>query len=136
MSETVKAVIKYVLLGLSAVTPVLFLVGVIDLELFLGLAYVYFAIAIGLAIIFPVVNMIVNPTNSKKTLLGLGALVLFFLVAFLLSSSTKLPFSIPNPANDAPVTLRFVDTSVISLYLLAAFAVGSIVYTEVRDLFR
>jgi len=136
MSETVKAVIKYVLLGLSAVTPVLFLVGVIDLELFLGLAYVYFAIAIGLAIIFPIVNMIVNPTNSKKTLLGLGALVLLFVVAFLMSSSAQLPFSIANPANDAPVTLRFVDTSVISLYLLAACAVGSIVYTEVRDLFR
>ncbi|HUW05245.1 MAG TPA: hypothetical protein VMW01_03190 [Williamwhitmania sp.] len=136
MSETVKAAIKYVLLGLSAVTPVLFLVGVIDLELFLGLAYVYFAIAIGLAIIFPIVNMIVNPTNSKKTLLGLGALVLLFVVAFLLSSSAQLPFSIANPANDAPVTLRFVDTSVISLYLLAACAVGSIVYTEVRDLFR
>lgn len=136
MSETVKAVIKYVLLGLSAVTPVLFLVGVIDLELFLGLAYVYFAIAIGLAIIFPIVNMIVNPTNSKKTLLGLAALVLFFLVAYLMSSSAKLPFSIPNPANDSPGTLSFVDTSVISLYLLAAFAVGSIVYTEVRDLFR
>ncbi|HUX52774.1 MAG TPA: hypothetical protein VMV56_00015, partial [Williamwhitmania sp.] len=130
MSETVKAVIKYVLLGLSAVTPVLFLVGVIDLELFLGLAYVYFAIAIGLAIIFPIVNMIVNPTNSKKTLLGLGALVLLFVVAFLMSSSAQLPFSIANPANDAPVTLRFVDTSVISLYLLAACAVGSIVYTE------
>lgn len=136
MSETVKAAIKYVLLGLSAVTPVLFLVGVIDLELFLGLAYVYFAIAIGLAIIFPIVNMIVNPTNSKKTLLGLGALVLLFVVAFLMSSSAQLPFSIANPANDAPVTLRFVDTSVISLYLLAACAVGSIVYTEVRDLFR
>lgn len=136
MSETVKAAIKYVLLGLSAVTPVLFLVGVIDLELFLGLAYVYFAVAIGLAIIFPIVNMIVNPTNSKKTLLGLGALVLLFVVAFLLSSSAQLPFSIANPANNAPVTLRFVDTSVISLYLLAACAVGSIVYTEVRDLFR
>lgn len=136
MSETIKAVIKYVLLGLSAVTPILFLVGVIDLDLFLGLAYIYFAIAIGLAIIFPIVNMIVNPTNSKKTLFGLGALVLLFVVAFLLSSSAQLPFSIANPANNAPATLRFVDSSVISLYLLAAIAVGSIVYTEVRDLFR
>jgi hypothetical protein len=32
--------------------------------------------------------------------------------------------------------LRFVDTSIITLYLLSVVAVGTVVYTEVRDIFR
>ena len=135
MSDTLKAVIKYVLLGLSAVIPLLFVFDVVGLEVFLGLAYVLFGLACALMIIFPVINIIVNPANAKKSLIGFLGLVAFFAVAFLLSSSEALPFKIPNPDN-VPGVLRFVDTSIIFLYLLSVVAVGCIVYTEIRDLFR
>jgi len=135
MSDKVISVIKYVLLGLSAIVPVLFLMDFVDLDVFLGLAYVLFGLAVALMVIFPVVNIIINPANAKKSLMGFLGLVAFFVLAFFMSSSEALPFSIPNPDN-VPGVLRFVDTSVISLYLLSIIAVGSIVYTEVRDLFR
>jgi len=135
MSDKLIAVIKYVLLGLSAIIPVLFLLDIVELEIFIGLGYLFFGLAVALMVIFPIVNIIVNPTNAKKSLFGFLALVGFFVLAFLLSSTEALPFSIPNEDN-VPSVLRFVDTSVISLYLLAFMAIGSIVYTEVRDLFR
>lgn len=135
MSERLGATIKYILLGLSAIVPILFLIDVVDLDVFIGLAYLFLGLAIALMVVFPIVSIIISPADAKKSLFGFICLLGFVVVAFLISSTESLPFLTPN-ADNVPTVLRFVDTSIITLYLLSVVAVGTVVYTEVRDIFR
>lgn len=135
MSDRLGAAIRYVLLGLSAIIPTLFLFDIVELDVFIGLAYLFLGVAIALMVVFPIANIIISPTNAKKSLVGFVSLLGFAAIAFLMSSSNSLPFLTPNDDN-VPTVLRFVDTSIITLYLLAIVAVGVVVYTEVRGFFR
>ena len=57
-------------------------------------AYVVFAVALVLAIMFPLINIISNPKGAMRTLIGVVAMLVIFFVSYLLSSDAP----VPNPA--------------------------------------
>ncbi len=87
------------------------------------------------AIFFPLVRMVMNPKNAKKTLFGLVGVAVIIFVAWQFSSDEILPLATENPDN-VPHVLKLAGTQLGTMYILLGMAVLSIFYTEIRSLFK
>lgn len=137
-------ILLIVLLAISALLTILFYGGGEDISggpiytnIFILWAYVLTAVAVGFAVIFPIVQMITNPKNTKKSLLGIVALVVIVGIAYALSSTELLGITNPDLVQyDAPSTLKYAGTMLHSTYVLAVVAIVSMIYTEVAKIFK
>lgn len=92
-------------------------------------------IAALMTLVFPLVQIILQPKRGKGTLIGIVALVVVVLVAYGLSSSEPLNFATSNPDN-VPSTLKRVGTGLITMYLLVGVGIASILFTEITKSFK
>lgn len=137
-------IVLIVLLAISALITLLFYAGGEEIvgqpkytQLFIVWAYILTGLAVGFAVIFPVIQMITNPKNAKKGLLGIVALAVFVFVAYAMSSTEILGITNPELAHyDVPSTLKYAGTMINSIYILAGIAIVSMVWTEVAKIFK
>jgi membrane protease YdiL (CAAX protease family) len=99
---------------------------------FIGLSYGSVLFPAGLALIFPIIHLLDNPKTAKGILIGVGALLGVFVIAYLVSSSAIDGL----PEGTSEGTSKWVSTGINTFYLLSLIAVGSIVYTEVSRFFK
>lgn len=108
------------------------------------LTYTYFiaAIALIVALAFPLINIIKNPKGAMRSLIGMGAMIVVLGVGYLLSivnTSSSPDARIPNIAEGGYFPLgaeRLADVGLYAAYimLVAAFLliIGSEVYGTVK----
>ncbi len=124
----------YAVIGISVFFLILFYFEVITEELLLYWTYLLIAIATVLAVVFPVIFMIQNPKGVKKTLVGIGAMVLLFLIAYLIASDEVLPKYEKYGVD--PSTSKQVGMGLIATYLFGFGAIGAIIYSAVSRFFK
>lgn len=138
-------ILYIVLLAVSAFLVILFYMGGTEVdgktpvftEQFIMWAYLLTGIAAIAAIIFPITQMITNPKNAKKSLVGVIALVAVVVIAYFFSSGELMKFSSAELAKfNVPSTLKQVDTGIISTYILVGVAVIAMIYSEVAKMFK
>ena len=103
---------------------------------FLVWAYILFFATAGITLVFSVINFIVNPKGGKKTLISLLGGVAIIVIAYLLADDTVLDMPFYDGKDNVPGTLKFVDTTMFTTYILAALAVLSIIVSSVSRLFK
>lgn len=137
-------IVLIVLLAISALLTIMFYAGGEDISgqpaftnIFILWAYALTGIAVGFAVIFPVIQMVTNPKNAKKGLIGIIALAVFVAIAYGMSSSEVLGITNPELVQyDVPATLKYAGTMINSIYVLAGLAIVSMIYTEVAKTFK
>lgn len=137
-------IVLIVLFSISALLTLLFYAGGEEIsgtprftDIFIIWAVVLTGLAIGLTAIFPVIQMITNPKNAKKGLIGIGALLLVMGLSYLTSSSEVLGITNSDLMQyDVPATLKYAGTMINSIYILAVVAIVSMVYSEVAKIFK
>lgn len=96
-------------------------------------AYVVFAVALVLAIMFPLINIISNPKGAMRTLIGVVAMLVIFFVSYLLSSDAP----VPNPAANGYLTnsavLKLTDVGLYAGYAIFVIAILVILWGEIRS---
>jgi xanthosine utilization system XapX-like protein len=151
MSEILRKIITislYALMGASIVLMLVFYFGSdvpgtentpmrepVVTETILIWAYILIGLAMLSAIIFPLIRIVTNPKNAKKTLIGIVGIAVIVLVAWQFSSDEVLPLATENPDN-VPHVLKLAGTQLGTMYILLVLAVLSIFYTEIRSLFK
>ncbi len=113
--------------------------------------YILVLIAAAGAIIFPIVNMIVNPKSAKKSIIPIIVMLVIFFVAYGLSSDEVVKFHnweafyldmFPKAQTTEEVEMyaanvsKQVGVGLWIMYILAVGALLSILYSEVSKLFR
>ncbi|OFX88242.1 MAG: hypothetical protein A2W99_10085 [Bacteroidetes bacterium GWF2_33_16] len=138
-------ILYIVLLAASALLGILFYIGGTELDgetplltnTFILWAYLLTAIAAIASIIFPIAQMISNPKNAKKSLLGVLAIIGVVVIAYIFSSAELMKFTDPAMAQyNIPSTLKQVDTGIFTTYILVGIAIIAMVYTEVAKMFK
>ena len=99
-------------------------------------AYIIFAIALVLAIVFPLINIISNPKGAMRTLVGLVVMIVIFGISYLCSSDTPVPNPAANGYFDNPVTLRLTDVGLYAGYAMFALTLLVILRGEIRSAFK
>lgn len=107
--------------------------------------YVLAAIAVVLLLAFLIAKMVANPRGAVKTLVGLGLLVLVFLVAYAFSTDEPLQMANgtlygahPDPAV-AKSQMRDVvmtDIGIITTYILLGISVLALIVTGILGFLR
>ena len=149
LSSKILKILMWVLMGITIVMALIFYVGNVVpgtegtrieeptiTQSFLVWAYILFFATAGITVIFSIVNFIKNPKGGKKSLVGLLAAAIIIVVAFLLADDTVLNMPYYDGKDNVPATLKFVDTTMFTTYILAGLAFLSIIVSSVSKMFK
>jgi hypothetical protein len=103
------------------------------LDVGLYITYGLLAIAVITAIVFPIVNAIKTPALLLRSLVGIGALLVLFGIAYALSSSE---LSQRSAAMVTSGTARLISAGLILFYITLVGAVLAVIYSEVTKAFK
>jgi len=95
----------------------------------LFLAYILIAVCILAAVLMPLAKAFGDPQSLKKMGLGIGGLVVVFLVSYVISSGEPM-------GDESATTVKLVGASLTTFYILAIGAILGIVYTEIKKAFQ
>lgn len=96
--------------------------------------YILTVVAVLCATAFPLIYMIKNFQEAKKTLLGVAVLVGIFLLSFAIASGEVLPAW--EKFNISTTESKLIGGGLISLYIMIAISIVMLVYSEVTDLIK
>lgn len=88
-----------------------------------------------LALVGPVINMVQNPKNAIKILVGIGGLVIIGFVCYSFAENTFDIVQLENLETTAEVS-RSVGAALIFTYIVGGLAVVSIIYSGIAGLFK
>lgn len=121
------------------------------LEFFMKWAYVLLGITAIVALIFPIINMVLNPKKALKSIISVAALALLIFVAYSFSSDELIKFHnweifysdfFPDEATLDNVKVKAQDlswkvgTGLITMYVLAGLAVLSLLVSGIVNAFK
>ncbi|MCO6499376.1 MAG: hypothetical protein J5I47_03245 [Vicingus serpentipes] len=129
------SIILIALLGVSALLCALFFASVVSEGVLIGWCYLLLAIAAVSAIVFPVITMAKNPANAKNALIGVLGLVVVFGLGYALASGTET-LDVDGKLLATASEAKMSEAGLIAFYILAAAAIGSIVYAEVSKMLK
>lgn len=95
----------------------------VDVGLFLG--YILIGVCILTAVGMPLVKAFGDPQSLKKMGMGVGFLVVVFLVSYFTSTGEAQGEVTAN-------TAKLVGAGLTTFYILAIAAIGGIIYTEIK----
>lgn len=135
--------IGYGLLTISVIIIIAFLatgnftVGALDFPLADVLLYwTYFVLGLAAisAIVLPLINIVQNPKAMLRSLMGMGIVVVVFIVCYLMADDT--PLVTPIGTIDNKTALVVSDTGLFATYLAFAGAILAIVVGELAKVFK
>lgn len=140
-------IVLAILLALSVVVAIMFYTGgevagaayytPVFTNLIINWGILLLIIAAAAALIFSIVNIVMNPKNAVKTLISVGILAVIVLISYSFADDTVLTMaSGADVPDNIPSRLKFADTVLNSMYILFGLAILSIVYTEVSRVFK
>lgn len=100
---------------------------IIDVGLYAS--YILIVLSALAAVIIPLAQSMGDPQSLVKSGIGLGALLVVFLIGYLLAGSEATP-------GVTESTSKLVGGAIISMYIFFFLALGGIVYTEVSKLIK
>ncbi len=95
----------------------------VDVGLFLS--YILIAVCILAAVGMPLAKAFGDPESLKKMGMGVGALIVVFLVSFFTASGGDY-------GDASETTAKLVGAGLTTFYILAIGAIAGIVYTEIK----
>ncbi|UZD24464.1 hypothetical protein PBT90_13810 [Algoriphagus halophytocola] len=95
-------------------------------------SYVLIGLGAVVAILMPLIKSLDNPKSLLKTVVGIVGIVILFFIAYSISSNEVLPKFEADPFNLTPAGSQLVGGMLITTYILAIFALVSIVFTELN----
>jgi len=93
-------------------------------------------ITAGVALLFEVFHLVVNPKNAMRSIISMGILGVIVLVAYAMADDTPLQLIGYDGSDNVPSMLNLAGTMLYGTYLLFGIVVSAILYTELSRLFK
>ena len=129
------SIILMSLLGLSALLSLLFMISVVSEGLLIVWCYILLGIAAVTAIVFPLITMAQNPKGAKNALIGVVGLILICVIGYMMAGDETHVNYDGTVLADAATSLKS-EAGIIASYVLLAGAVGVIIFSEVSKMFK
>lgn len=135
------SIIKYVLLIVSAILVIAGAVTFVDgeenttLNLMLVWSFVMIVLTIALTVIMPLITVFQNPKSAVRSLIGLGLIVVVFLISYALATDDPITLASGKVIDDS-FELKFSDTALWATYIAFAGVILSILYGELYKVFK
>ncbi len=120
-----------IIIGLSVV---LVIVSLFSVDAGLYSAYSLLAVALGTAIILPLLNTLKSPGEIKKSLYAIAGMIVLFVISYALAGSEVSADHAAKGITES--TSKLVGAGLIMFYLISAVAVLGLVYSEINKAFK
>lgn len=98
-------------------------------------AYVALGLCIILALLFPVINIVSQPKNAVRVLIGIGALVVIGIIAYSFASNEFTELQL-RALKISEAGSRVVGAALIGTYIIAGASILAILYAEVSNFIK
>jgi hypothetical protein len=92
--------------------------------------YLFFGVALSAAILLPLINAIKHPAGLVKSLIGVGALVVAFIVAYSISSGEVTTRAAAMGIDEG--ASKFIGAGLFLFYTVFVLAAAGIVISEIN----
>ncbi|MCB0487419.1 MAG: hypothetical protein R2820_13385 [Cyclobacteriaceae bacterium] len=99
-----------------------------DIGLYVG--YVLFIVAVGAAAILPLISALKSPKDLMKSLMGVGALLVLFLVSYALAGSEVTAKYVAQGVGEG--SSKLIGAGLTMFYIVFVLALLGIVYSEIN----
>ena len=127
------SIILISLLSLSAVLYLLFIAEIISHGLLLNWCAILFVVATLSSVVFPIIGMAKDFKKAINSLIGIGALLLIFIVGYVMSSGEV--YAIGDRVVEGTVS-KLSEAGLYTFYVMIVLAIGTIIYTEISKAFK
>ncbi len=100
-----------------------------SIDIFLYIAYALTLLAAIAAIAFPIINSISEPKTLVKSGIGIGGLLIVFLISWAIAGDSFTAYQASEFGIDASLS-KFVGGLIILMYFLVGIAITGILYTS------
>lgn len=91
--------------------------------------YILMAVAIISAVVFPIINGVKSPKSLKGTLIGIGGLLVIFVISYAVSSGDV---SAKNLAKGIDETdMKLIGAGLLMFYITLVLAIIGLIYSEI-----
>jgi len=100
-------------------------------------AYIIFGVTTILAVVFALLPLFQNLKKALTTLAGIGGLVLFYLLCYMLTSGD--PFTITTGTGDETTSgavMKLVEANMFMTYITLVIALLAILYSSIASYFK
>jgi hypothetical protein len=104
----------------------------VDIGIFI--VFAFFIVALASAVLLPLVNAIKHPAGLLKSLMGVGALVVLFVVAYALSGSDVSAKAAAMGIDES--SSKLIGAGLTLFYFVFVLAALGIVYSEINKAFK
>lgn len=130
---------------LKIVVLILSLVGIVllatiltgnegTISLYMSVAYVVLGVAILITLLFSLTQLFTHKEALKKTLISLGVFVLIIAISYVLSEGAAVSKDGVEIVSESGS--KWVGTGLRTFYILAAIAIGSMIYSGIQKLIK
>jgi hypothetical protein len=98
-------------------------------------AYIALGLCIVLALIFPIINIITQPKNAIRVLIGVGLIVIVGVISFSVSSNEFTELQL-RAYKITETGSRQIGAALVGTYIIAAASILAIIYAEVSNLVK
>ncbi|MGE0590354.1 MAG: hypothetical protein AB7O48_17370 [Cyclobacteriaceae bacterium] len=99
-----------------------------DIGLYVG--YFLLLIAVGAAVVLPLVSALKSPKDLMKSLMGVGALLVLFLVSYALAGSEVTAKYVAQGVGEG--SSKLIGAGLTMFYIVFVIALLGIVYSEIN----
>lgn len=128
------AILKYVLLAISALTMVPIFLDLTSVDLMLRWAYVLLGAAVAAAVLFPLFNIAQNPKGAARSLVGVAIVAIVLGISYALGSAEAVVT--PGATYTDPTVLKLSDTGLFTMYAAMTVTIAAIVIGEIGNIFK
>jgi hypothetical protein len=101
-----------------------------SIDIGMYIAYVFFIVALAAAVILPAINAVKSPAGLVKSLMGVGGLVLLFVIAYVISGSEVSTKAASMGVDESGSKL--IGAGLIVFYFVLAISVVGVVFSEIN----
>ncbi|MCD6180031.1 MAG: hypothetical protein J7K39_09025 [Bacteroidales bacterium] len=105
------------------------------LDGYFWVAYIAFGLSALFAIIFPIIQILANPKEALKSLIGFVVIVGLWFAAYALADNSFTPMQLEKMKITVE-TSRMVGAGLIYTYIIFALAVLAIIYASISNFFK
>lgn len=91
--------------------------------------YVLLAVAILAAIVFPIINGIKSPKELKGSLIGLGVLLVIFVISYAVSSSEVSSRQMSLGVDETE--MKLIGAGILMFYITLFLSIIGLIYSEI-----
>jgi hypothetical protein len=101
-----------------------------SIDIGIYLSYILLIVALAAAVLLPLINAIKHPAGLLKSLLGIGGLVVLFVVAYTLSGSELGAKAIALGVDESGS--KMIGAGLILFYFVLVISIFGVVFSEVN----